>query len=89
MSAYTLAQARFILSHVYCVGHLPTGDGWVYPWSHGAGEALCARCSCREPEDLRLYVASVAEASAWLERENAAVAKLSFDALAKHVDGLS
>lgn len=38
MSAYTLAHARLILSHVYCVGHLPTGDGWVYPWSHGAGE---------------------------------------------------
>ena len=73
MRRYTLAEARFVLSHVYCVGHVPEGEGWVYPWSVGAGESLCCRCSCRKPADLRLYVASVAEAIEWLERENAFV----------------
>ena len=62
----TLAEARYILSHVYCVHCLPKSDGWVYPWSVGAGEALCARCPCREPADLRLYVASEREAQEWL-----------------------
>jgi hypothetical protein len=70
---YTLAEARLVLSHVYCVGHVPESDGWVYRWSVGAGEALCCRCSCREPVDLRLYVASAREAAAWLEKENAFV----------------
>lgn len=71
---YTLPEARLILTHVYCVGHLPDGDGWVYPWSLSiAGEPLCCRCACDEPRDLRLYVASTAEAAAWLERENAAI----------------
>ena len=68
---YTLAEARFILSHVYCVLCLPESDGWVYRWVPGAGEALCSRCTCREPSDLRLYVASEREARAWLERESA------------------
>lgn len=73
MRRYTLAEARLILSHVYCVGHLPESDGFVYSWSVGAGEALCSRCSCREAADLRLYVASEREASEWLAVENAAV----------------
>lgn len=73
MKPYTLAQARLILSHVYCVHCLPEGGGWVYPWAVGAGEALCSRCPCRVPEDLRLYVASNEEAAAWLAKENAAI----------------
>ncbi len=73
MRRYTLAEARLILSHVYCVGHVPDSDGWDYPWSVGAGEALCCRCSCREPADLRLYVASEREAAEWLAKENAFV----------------
>ena len=73
MRPYTLSEARYILSHVYCVHHVPESDGWVYQWSVGAGEALCCRCSCRERIDLRLYVASEREASAWLEVENASL----------------
>ena len=68
----SLAEARLILSHVYCVGHLPDGDGWTYQWAPGAGEGLCCRCSCREPADLRLYVASKREATEWLTKEQAA-----------------
>lgn len=70
---YTLAEARYILSGVYCVHHLPDSDGWVYRWSHGAGEPLCRRCRCRVVADLRLHVASEREAAAWLEAENAAI----------------
>lgn len=73
LQRYTLAEARFILSHVYCVLCLPGDDGWVYPWAPGAGEALCCRCDCRETADLRLYVATEARAAAWLVLENAAV----------------
>lgn len=73
MRHYTLPEARLILSHVFCVRHVPESDGFVYAWSVGAGEALCCRCSCREPADLRLYVASEREASEWLVRENAAI----------------
>ena len=73
MRRYTLAEARLILSHVYCVGCLPDSDGWVYPWSIGAGECLCSRCPCRLPADLRLHVASEREAAEWLEKENAAI----------------
>ena len=71
---YTLAEARLILSHVYCVAHVPDDGGAVYQWAPGAGEALCAKCSCREPADLRLYVASEEKAKTWLEKESAAVA---------------
>ena len=73
MRRYTLAEARLILSHVYCVGCLPESDGWVYPWSQGSGEALCSRCPCWVAADLRLYVASEREAGVWLAKENAAV----------------
>ncbi len=73
MRHYTMREARFILSHVFCVHHLPEGDGFVYPWSAGAGESLCSRCSCHEPADLRLYVASEREAAEWLAVENAAI----------------
>lgn len=73
MRRYTLAEARYILSGVYCALHLPESDGWVYRWGQGFGEPLCRCCSCREPVDLRLYVASEREAAAWLETENAAI----------------
>lgn len=73
MRHYTLAEARFILSHVYCVGHLPESDGWVYRWGPGFGEPICRCCPCRDVPDLRLYVASVREAQEWLEKENAFV----------------
>ena len=73
MRRYTLAEVRLILSHVYCVHHVPDSDGWDYPWAPGAGEALCCRCSCREPQDLRLYVASEREAAEWMRIENAAI----------------
>lgn len=73
MRPYTTAQARFILSHVYCVHHVPESDGFVYQWAQGAGEALCCRCTCREKADLRLYVASEREASEWASKENEAL----------------
>lgn len=73
MRRYTLPEARLILSHVYCVHHLPDSDGWLYQWSVGAGEGVCCRCPCRELGDLRLYFASEREAAEWLEKENAAV----------------
>jgi hypothetical protein len=70
---YTLAEARFILTHVYCVLCLPEDDGWIYQWAPVAGEALCSRCPCRNVADLRLYVPSVTRASAWLSQENATI----------------
>ena len=73
MRHYTLREARFILSHVFCVHHLPDSDGAVYAWAPGAGEPLCVRCSCAAPADLRLYVASEREAAEWLAEENAAI----------------
>jgi hypothetical protein len=77
MRPYTLAEARFILSHVYCVHHVPNDDGWVYEWAPGAGETLCSRCTCREPRDLRLHVVSEKTAATWLVTENAAIARAS------------
>jgi hypothetical protein len=73
MNHYTLRDARFILSHVYCVHHVPESDGFTYAWAPGAGEPLCCRCTCRNTLDLRLYVASEREAKEWLEKENAAI----------------
>ena len=67
---YTLAEARFILSHVYCVHCLPDDDGWVYPYASWNGEALCCRCPERFIPDLRLYIATERKAREWLEREN-------------------
>ena len=66
---FSLAEARFILSHVYCVLCLPQSDGWVYQWGRGFGEPRCCRCTCDQPADLRLYVASEREAREWLARE--------------------
>lgn len=82
MRRYTLAEARYILSGVYCVHHLPDSDGWVYRWGYGAGEPLCRRCRCCSVADLRLYVASEREAAVWLLTENAAI-----DAATKGVSG--
>jgi len=73
MRPYTLAESRLILSHVYCVHHLPDSDGLVYRWSVGAGEPLCSRCACSDVADLRLYVASEREAAKWMARENATI----------------
>ena len=73
MRPYTLEEARWILSHVYCVACLPDDDGLVYRWTRGVAEAECCRCPCREPADLRLYIASERRARVWLERENASV----------------
>lgn len=73
MRRYTIAEAHVILSHVFCVHHLPSGDGFIYRWAPGAGEPLCSRCPCRNTADLRLYVPSRLEALAWLEKENAAI----------------
>ena len=71
MRLYTLAEARFILSHVYCVLCLPEDDGWTYQWAPGAGTPECCRCHCTDTRDLRLYVATVRKAQKWLDRENA------------------
>lgn len=68
---YTLNEALFILSHVYCVHCLPDDDGWIYPWMPGAGAAECSRCPCTERQDLRLHVATERKALDWLEKENA------------------
>lgn len=73
MRHYTLAEARYILSHVYCVSCLPEDDGFVYAWAPGAGLAECCRCPCRVTLDLRLHVVSERAASVWLVRENAAI----------------
>ena len=73
MRHYTLAEARFILSHVYCVLCQPDSDGWVYRWAPGAGEPVCSRCQCRDVCDLLLYVASEREAQEWLWREESAL----------------
>jgi hypothetical protein len=68
---FTLAEARYVLSHVFCVSCLPEG-GWTYPWALGAGEALCSRCPCRTIADLRLRVATVEEARSWVLKETEA-----------------
>lgn len=65
----SLAEARFILSHVYCVHCLPDGGGWSYQWALGFGEPMCCRCPCKTVADLRLYVASITEAKAYIQRE--------------------
>jgi hypothetical protein len=70
---YTLAEARYILSHVYCVHCLPDDDGWIYPWRPGAGPAECSRCPCTERQDLRLYVATEQKAKAWMDNENSSL----------------
>jgi hypothetical protein len=73
MRPYTLNEARFILSHVYCVHCLPSDGGWVYQWAPGAGASECCKCPVTNAADLRLYVATEAKAKAWLEIENAAI----------------
>lgn len=71
MRPVTVAEARFILSHVYCVHCVEKRDrgGWIYPWGHGFGEPRCVRCPCDVVADLRLYVASVAEAEEYAEAD--------------------
>jgi len=71
MRPVTVAEARFILSHVFCVHCLELRDkgGWTYQWAPGFGEPVCSRCPCRTVADLRLYVASVAEAEAYAEED--------------------
>lgn len=74
MRRYTLAEARFILTHVFCVGCLPAeGSGMLYRYDRMFGEARCTLCPCAEPADLRLYVPTNATAEAWLVTENACV----------------
>lgn len=87
MRRYTLAEARYILSHVYCVSCLPDSDGWVYPWGYGFGEPICCRCPCRNVPDLRLYVASVREATEWLEKENTFVDAYNAERMTSVVKG--
>lgn len=72
---YTLAQARWILSHVYCVHHVPADSdaGFARDWIPGMAEAECCRCGCTLGADLRIWIASEKAAAAWLEKENAAI----------------
>lgn len=79
---YTLAEARFILSHVYCVDHVPEHDGIVHRWFRGVAESECCRCSCTNPADLRIYIASPRRAQEWLDAENAALDRLESEAAA-------
>lgn len=74
-SAYTVADARYVLSLVYCVDCVPMdGDmGHSRPWAPGLGTAECCRCHCTYTPDLRLWIASEAAGRAWAERENAAI----------------
>ena len=78
MSApYTLAEARWILSHVYCSLCVPEDGeaGFSTRWFPGVGNAECCRCHGRDVPDLRLWVASESAARAWLEREATAYAE--------------
>lgn len=78
MSApYTLAEARWILSHVYCCLCCPEAGeaGFATRWFPGVGLAECCRCRCIDVRDLRLWVASESAARAWLEREATAYAE--------------
>ena len=68
----TLPEARYCLTHVFCVHCLPEG-GLTYPYDRAFGEALCCRCPCDEPRDLRLRIATLSEAQAWLDKTNAAI----------------
>lgn len=69
---YTIPEARFILSHVYCALCLPQDDGWTYQWAPGAGTPECCRCACTDTRDLRLYVATERKAREWIANETAA-----------------
>ncbi len=72
---WTLAEARYILSHVFCVLCVPEDStaGFSRPWFAGVGLAECCRCPCTETADLRLWIASVSAAKEWLVTENAAI----------------
>lgn len=73
---YTLAEARYILSHVYCVLCVPESgeEGFSTRWFPGVGIRECARCADHCAADLRIWVASEKAAARWLVAENAAVA---------------
>jgi hypothetical protein len=75
MRPYTLAEARWILSHVYCVHHVPEDGaaGFSVAWIPGMAEHECSQCGDRCGADLRIWIASEAAARAWLAVENAAV----------------
>lgn len=76
MRRYTLHEARWILSHVYCVHHVPEDGeaGFFTVWVRGMAESECVKCHDRPAAaDLRIWVASEKAAAAWLEKENAAV----------------
>lgn len=75
---YTLAEARWILSHTYCVFHVPEDGeaGFSRPWFPGLGNAECCRCNGALVEDLRVWIASEKAAAEWLAVENAASAGL-------------
>lgn len=70
---YTLAQARYILSHVYCVLCVPEDSdaGYSRPWFPGLCLGECIKCVSHCGPDLRVWIASEAAAKAWLVAENA------------------
>jgi hypothetical protein len=73
---YTLAEARYILSGVYCVLCLPEDgeDGFAsVRWFPGCGTPECAKCGDGCVPDLRIWIASEKAAARWLARENAAI----------------
>ena len=71
LAHHTTAEARYILSHVYCVNHVPDDDGGVYEWRPGAGNRECCRCRCTFIPDLRLHLVSVRAAEEWCAVFNA------------------
>lgn len=75
MRTYTLPESRWILSHVYCVHHVPEdgSEGFSRPWIPGMAEHECCKCGDRCGADLRIWIASESAARAWLTLENAAI----------------
>ncbi len=82
---WTLPEARYILSHVFCVLCVPEDgeDGFSRPWFAGVGLAECCRCPCILTADLRLWIASESAARRWLAVENAAIKKWNAKRAAK------
>jgi hypothetical protein len=72
---YTLPEARYILSHVYCCLCVPEDgeDGFSSQWFPGIGLAECCRCVSHVVPDLRIWVASEKAAARWLAKETAAI----------------
>jgi len=75
MKRYTLSQARYILSHIYCVLCAPEDGpkGFASVYVPGLAECECCRCGSACGADLRTWIPSVAAASEWLAKENAAI----------------